>query len=394
VKNWEHPAFLSAADATYFNHTIVENTSPAQMTTLDVRTGKELWQYAASRQPWPYIFTNVGRLFLLDDKGVKEYAVAQPAESISDKQTQTELARAYLAKKDLKDAAVFAKKASDIDASYPPLVRVRAELLKAQGRGEQAAKELAQYAGLVGLDSKDGLRAVEELKQGYGLMWATPIGAPLAGEPVVVGDRVVSVGRGVERELAIVALNADSGETAWRFGAERFVASVVDGGGLWYAAGRLADGNAVELYRVDLRTGEQRPVASWRAAQHVDQAWIAAGSGKVFVAVTEGDLGKGLVTVGSAGFDMRSGARMSEKSYSAKVSAGKLELSFNLEKQEWVIEKKNSAAMPLIKSLWPPSGFRIQSNRLYAFTSEGLAYSTFYKEVEQTAPSARKSGNP
>jgi TolB-like protein/outer membrane protein assembly factor BamB len=376
VKSWEYPLSVAVDEAMYFNHAIVEATSPTQLTTLDVRTGKMLWQYAAARPP--FVFTTAGRLFLLDDKGAKEYAVDQPADAVSDKQTLTELARVYLEKRDLKQAELFAGKAGEIDASYPPLVLVRARMLKVQGNAVRAGKELAQYASLVGIGSKEGRRAIAELKQDHGLAWETEVGEAIAGEPVAVEDRVVSVGRAVERDLGIVALNAQSGAVAWSFGAERFAASVMDGRSLWYVSGRQSDGTSADLFRIDIRTGEGKLVASWRAREHVEPAWITTANGRVFVATASSDLEKGTLAVASECFDAKSGARVSEKSYSVKASAvelAHLDLIFNGAQQEWKVGRKNDPASPPERILWPPSSFRVQAGRFYAFTSDGLAYS-------------------
>src|SRR5262249_38200925 len=151
-KKWEYkPLVIPAETTTYFNGTLIVYTSPIQVTALDINTGKPVWQYAAT-QKRPSIFSTSGHLFVVEEKGVKEYRIGKTTEGVTDKETLTGLAQAYLAKGDRKQSELFVEKAAGIEANYPPLVLVRARLLKAQGNLGGAGKELARYARLVGLD--------------------------------------------------------------------------------------------------------------------------------------------------------------------------------------------------------------------------------------------------
>src|SRR5436853_30309 len=82
-KRWEYPSIDPQGEATYFNGVITVYTSPLQMSALDVRTGRLLWQYDATisgigGRP-PRVFTTAGRFFILGENGVKEYSIGKPA---------------------------------------------------------------------------------------------------------------------------------------------------------------------------------------------------------------------------------------------------------------------------------------------------------------------------
>jgi outer membrane protein assembly factor BamB len=323
TKKWEYPSVDPLAEATYFNGAIAVYTSRTRMSALDAVTGRTLWQYAGSSRP--YVFLSGGHFFIVDENGVKEHAMGNRSDTVTEKDTLTELARVCQAKGDLEQAQGFLKKASEIDANYPPIVLVRSRLLKAQGQREAAGKELARYAGLVGLDSKDGQQAVSEMKRDYGLLWESAISPDVAGDPMLIENRLVSVGRRVAHESAIVALDPVTGATVWQYTGERYVASLAVPPFLWYASSAQPDGTLVNLYRIDVRSGERKLVESRHSRSRVDQAWIVNDSGGVRV-VTEPPLETGV------------------------------------------------SAAPPRAALWATSAYLIQDNRLYAYTPDGHAY--------------------
>jgi tetratricopeptide (TPR) repeat protein len=335
AKKWEYPSVDPLAEATYFNGTVTVYTSPLQMSALDVVTGNVLWQYASARKPYVFMSArsasaiarspNESGFFIVEENGVKEYGVTPVSHRVTDKETLTELARAYQAKGDLDQARVFVDKASDIDANYPPLALLRGRLSKAQGRAEEAGRELARYASLIGLDSKEGQQTISELKRYYGLLWETAISPDVAGKPVVIGNRLVSVGRRVGHEVAIVALDAQTGAVVWNYTGERYVASVAAPPFLWYVTSSQADGTLVNVYRIDIQSGERKLMESRHSASRVDQAWIAYDSGRVRV-ITEPPL-----------------------------------------------ESKGNSIAPST-ALWTPLAFTLQSGYLYAYTADGYAY--------------------
>src|SRR5262249_53359269 len=161
-----------------------------------------------------------------------------------------------------------------------------------------------------------------EVKRDYGLLWESATGWNVAGEPVIVGDRLVSVGRSdtSAHESSIVGLNVETGAVVWRYNAERFAASTVAPGAvLWDVAGGQADAANVVLYRVDARTGERKKMAGWRAQGRVDQAWIAASAGRVFVAEASSEVSTGMLRVEVEALDAASGSRAWDKSHNLKL---------------------------------------------------------------------------
>src|SRR5262249_47662508 len=138
-KKWESPSGDTRMETTYFNGIITVYNSPVQMSALEVATGKRLWQVDGTRPP--LVYTNAGRFFVLEEHGAKEYAIRKPPKSITDKETLTELAKAYQAKGDPEQVRVFLDKASEIDPNYAPVSLVRSQLLKAQGNMNEAGRE-------------------------------------------------------------------------------------------------------------------------------------------------------------------------------------------------------------------------------------------------------------
>jgi outer membrane protein assembly factor BamB/TolB-like protein len=400
VKKWEHAPADPNHEATYFNGTILIYTSALQISALEAETGKTLWQVAGTKTPW--LYTSADRLFVLDDVGVKEYATGGAKQGgVTEKETLTELGRAYLAKKDLKSAPAFVEKALELDPNDPGATLVRARLFQAQGRAAEAGRQLARYASLVGLDSKEGQRTVGEMKREHGLVWESATGWSVAGEPMIVGDRLVSVGRAdpSTHESSIVGLNRQSGAVVWRYNEERFAASAIGTGGvLWYVAGAQADAASVALYRVDARTGERKQVANWRVPERVDQAWIAPVAKRIFVAETSSDVKTGMLRVDIECRDAASGTSLWMKGQNLKVSARDLgnpiqffaadgdAVTYAIGKETWTLRAGDGAVLTAVRvpkatrapvppmSLWPSSSFRMQDGRLYAFTADGRAY--------------------
>jgi hypothetical protein len=142
---------------------------------------------------------------------------------------------------------------------------------------------------------------------------------------VIIGNRLVSVGRRVDHEVAIVALDTETGAVVWSYGGERYLASVAAPPYVWYVSGSQADGTLVNLYRIDAHSGERQLMENRHSASRVDQAWIAYENGH------------------------------------ARVTT------------EPPLESKR-AQIPPRGALWPPSTFLTQSGRFYAYTSDGHAY--------------------
>src|SRR5262249_22093663 len=259
--------------------------------------------------------------------------------------------------------------------------------------------------------------------QDYRLQWQTAIDTDVAPDPVVVENVLVSAGRRTGSALHIEALRLDTGTMLWRYAAERFVASVVavyeNRPVLWQVSGDAANVAAAVLYRIDIRTGERKRVADWQAARRIEQAWIAYAAGRVFIATASPDLSAKTLQVHIDCFDAATGkhywhtAQDSPKATLPELlspvtlfSAQKDLLSFAMGSKRWTVRAENGAALPspagVLESehswrivddavaeefdpktgkvfakhaiLWRPSTFRIQNNRLYAFTADGLAY--------------------
>jgi outer membrane protein assembly factor BamB len=382
-KKWEYS--IAGGQATYFNGVITVYTSPLQLSALSAQSGKLLWKYDGSRTP--YVVTTANRFFILGEKGVKEYSVGRQSTGVTDKETLTELARAYLAKGDLEQAGSFLEKASNLDGNYPPAALVRARLLEAQRKTDDAGQELLRYAGLVGIDSTEGQRIMSELKRDYRFLWETTVGPNVAGDPVIIGNRLVSVGRRVARESQIIALDLQTGAPAWQHTAEVFVSSVAAVYDrrffLWYSSGVLGDESTVMLHRIDAASGEVEEMAKWRRKNHVDQAWIAYASGRIFVADRSG------LQVSVECFDAGTGARLWNKEH---TTTGKLfdlthpvgvfaaendSLTYSVGTQKFTVRAGDGSPLPPVTHSQVesrPSGFVTQNGHHYTFTGDGHAY--------------------
>jgi serine/threonine protein kinase/outer membrane protein assembly factor BamB len=407
-KRWEYQPVAPIGPVTYFGQTAILYNTLEQLSAVDVETGKVLWQYSGAGMP--AVLPSSGRLFIFDGNGIKENRITLAANAVTDKATLRELAQVYLTKRDLNQARIFADKASALDPDDPALVLLRARLWKAEGSASRAGKELARYVDLVGIDSKEGQSAIAELKRDYGLIWEAEVGRNVAGAPVMVGNRLVSVGRNVQDpkvlplERTIVALDPDTGGLAWRCTGERFLASVAvtDGGPyIWYAAGSQADTSSVLLYRVDVHSGERKQMASWRWIQRVDQAWIAYASGRIFVGTTSPEPGALVVQADVGSFDAASGKREWTHRETVKIglldsgspirvfAANETALTWSIGTQTWslrtsdgavlpkpiVADKSASSALSAAKNfLWLPSSSLVDGRKLFAFTPAGHAY--------------------
>jgi hypothetical protein len=379
-----------------------------------------MWDHTDSLQ----LVQTVGdRLFILDRDGMYEYSTGPGKESISDRQVFTALARLYLEKHELGTALEYAGKAAELDPNYPALALVRAHIYEPQKKTELAGIELAQYANLVGVDSKDGKQALAELTSAHQLQWQTAIDTNVAGAPLLIENRIVSVGRRTSDQLHLVALDANTGAIAWRWEASRFVASVAgtEGGKpvLWYASGDAKDYTAISMYRIDIRSGEREPILQWKKSTRIDQAWIAAAAGRLFVAsasanpslrtvdvdidavdvanhrilwpktvklvnATSQELNQP-VTVFAANTDALTYAVGSQRATLLATTGVPSNTAVNVDTQPsykiandtiaQVIDLKKGTILAKHSILWRPFQFRIETGTLYAFTLDGRAYS-------------------
>jgi hypothetical protein len=140
-------------------------------------------------------------------------------------------------------------------------------------------------------------------------------------------------------------------------------------------------------------------MANWRRPERVDQAWIAYASGRVYVAVVSPDFDAGTLKIGLDGFEAGSGKRLWAKNHDIKVNAVELKhliesftadkdsLTYSVGSQRWTVRSSDGTPLPAAPDfraaarpvapppfLWPPSGFRAQDRRLFAFTADGHAY--------------------
>jgi outer membrane protein assembly factor BamB len=409
TKNWEYPGVDMGPAVTFVDGAAVFYRSPLQISAIDTATGNQLWQYQGTGTTPPSVLSDSGRLFIIDDTGVKQYRTSGPATAVTEMTTLTELARTYRAKHDLNQARAFAAQASVLDPDYPPLVLLEARLSQAAGNAAESGRELARYADLVGLDSNDGRRTIDELKRDHGLLWVTQIGTDVAGEPVRIGERLVSIGRksaqdseGVPIDRTIMGLDPETGAIAWRFATERFIASVAvpePQPCIYYVAGSQADLNSFYLYRVDVRSGDRKQVAVWKGKQRIDQAWIAFVGSRIFVASVVPDINTHTVQVFVDAFDAASGMHAWTHNQTLKIgdrdagepirmfvardnlaaySAGGQ--TYALRVADGSLQPAPTWPMPAVESrarrdlLWPSSTTFIDGRRLFAFTAHGHAF--------------------
>jgi outer membrane protein assembly factor BamB len=235
-----------------------------------------------------------------------------------------------LAKGSVDEAGTFADQLGKLDPEYPPLLLVRAHLLNARKEPVEAARELAAYVSHVGWDSTSGRQAIEELKHNAGLVSAFSVDARVAGAPVIIGNKIVNVGRSAGGSAELVAVDLSGEGIIWRQPAERFMDVAADMSGnakrLWYLSGENDNPASVLLYRADIESGERHALARWVRPGAVTLAILAYASGRLFAATASPDLQSGRLRVAVDCFDARSGDRLWQKSH--EYSANPAEMRF------------------------------------------------------------------
>jgi outer membrane protein assembly factor BamB/Tfp pilus assembly protein PilF len=404
VVRWQIPWTNPTPDVSVFNNVLTASWRTivgSGLIALNFETGKTLWQYSS---PAPSLFTAADNLFVLEASAVKQYSTGTPSDGISEKQTLAKLAEVLLLQSDAAQSAPFVREALAIDNNYAPAVLVHARLLQAEGNKLAAGQELARYATLVGVSSRSGQDVMAELRRDYGLFWHTTIGTNVAGEPVSIGNSVVSVGHRIGLTSRIVALNRDTGSSVWERSADRFVASaatVFQGRPyLWYVSGLPKDLNTVVLNRVDVQSGASRELARWKNADRVNEAWLVYDAGRVFVATTSPDLQNSALGYSVTALDAGTGTMLWQNSTQTNTTLltlvrpvtvfsahdGALQYQIGEHRQtvngvdgkaiEAVVESgpKQSEVTPPSSALWQPASFTMVNDRVFIFTSDGTAY--------------------
>jgi hypothetical protein len=223
-------------------------------------------------------------------------------------------------------------------------------------------------------------------------------------------------------KLHLLALDSKTGRTVWRYAEDRFVASVLgaDPGNptLWYVAGDASDPNALTLRRIDVRSGDNKAVLTWRRPERIEQAWISAAPGRIFVATAFPNTVARTVDVGIDAIDITtarvvwtknigiSNATTSQMGQPISVFAAQnttLNYTIGSERATLLastgtaaitalavgaepahkvendiiaedIEPKTGRVLAKHPILWRPMTFRIEADRFYAFTEDGRAY--------------------
>jgi outer membrane protein assembly factor BamB/TolB-like protein len=356
---WEYPAGISRKDITVVKGVVMARTSETHISALDRDTGALLWQYSGTRQPG--MFLTDRSLFVIEDNGLKEYAIDQAPQSITSVSSQevlAELAGALAAKGNLQDATAFLEKARQFDPDYPPVRLLRSRLL-------HDGRELAAYAGLVGTDSQAGQLAEAELERDYGLLWhQTPQKSVSAfsGKPLMVAGRLITAGSALGRR-EVMAINPKTGEIIWRQPSERFSGVAVDGatGRLWHVSGDEQDQKAVVLYSLSIANGERKELARFRRPLAVMSASVSFVRGRICVLTVSPDLASKSQQIVVDCFTPE-GERLSSEPH--RVPEGTF-LTYVPPAVEAV------EGHPL---LWPASSVLVDGNAIYAFTPDGGAY--------------------
>jgi outer membrane protein assembly factor BamB len=404
IVRWQIPWTNPTSDICVFNNVLTASwkTPPSSgLIALDFETGKALWPAAS---PAPILFTAAENLYVVEASAIKQYSTGTPSDGISQKQTLAKLAEVLLQQNDAAQAAPFVREALAIDNTYAPAVLVHARLLQAEGNKSAAGQELARYATLVGVASRSAQDVMAELKRDFGLFWHTAIGTNVAGEPVWIGNWVVSAGRRLGQTSRIVALNADTGSRVWQRSANRFVASaaaVYQGRPyVWYVSGLEKDLNTAVLTRVDVQTGRSRELARWKNGERVNEAWLVVDGGRVFVATTSPDLENSTLGYSVTALDAVTGATLWQDNAQAKTTFVTLVrpvavfaahdgmLQYQIGEDRRAVNgldgraipafvestPKPSDATPLLSALWQPASFTATNDRVFVFTSDGTAY--------------------
>ena len=88
---------------------------------------------------------------------------------------------------------------------------------------------------------------------------------------------------------------------------ERFVATAVGSDNnkpLWHVSGAATDYAAIRLNRIDIASGDQKPIPIWRRPARIEQAWIAVASDRVLVGTAAANPVARTVDVGIDGIDL------------------------------------------------------------------------------------------
>ena len=313
-KRWMYPSTVPSSGALYFKGVVAARTSSTQITTLDAKTGELLWHHIG--QPTDAIHLTSNGFFIMDQAGIKEYAIdIVPPEDRrpSDKEVLTELAAALMAKGNQADARTYIEKAQAIDPDYPPL--------------RWLLGDFAAYADLVGRDTQQGRQAMAELKRKSGLVWSATMDGTVVGAPVMIGERIVNVGRLAAPGAHIVALDAANGQGAWRQPLEGVMDSVADDvGSLWYVSGQADDPSRLTLYRLNVESGERQELARWGRPFPVNAVHISYALNRLFVAALSVDLQSFALHLGVDGFDAASGAHLWQNRHDVTIAP--IELRF------------------------------------------------------------------
>jgi len=183
---------------------------------------------------------------------------------------------------------------------------------------------------------------------------------------MLLGNRLVSVGRRTGRESHILALNPATGAQLWRQKGERFVSSVAAvydrRSLLWYVTGRIfvagfsadLDQSSVQL-RIDcIEAGTGRPL--WKNLQSAKlTGFDLAHPLGMFVAQSDSLI----YSIGSEGWPLNA------------KNGSRVPTGIGLTVPDHSSEPKAQHA-----ALWPPSAFGVYSGRFYAFTEDGHAYAS------------------
>lgn len=322
-KSWEFPSRYPAKNVKVADGIVLARTAENEIVALDGENGAVLWRHNGPLVA-DGVFTTKSGVFIADESGVKQYSSGKPSGSVTDKQILLEAAAALLNKGDAEEAAVFlAKVEHEIDPASPQLRLLRARLSlaeeKAKGRPAplKAGVDLAAFTAASGLASEASRAVVADLKSGYGLLWVQAAEAILPGSPVRVGRWLVNLGPGNGANMQIMALNAETGEPAWRQSAQRFIDGVAQEGGtgkakpqVFYITGDNSDPTAVTLRRIDPATGEAIDLARWNRTQPVLLGRIALAAGRVFVLTLSSNAQTRLPEVAIDAFDAASGRQL------------------------------------------------------------------------------------
>jgi outer membrane protein assembly factor BamB/TolB-like protein len=389
-KLWVYPSTVPSTGAFYFKGVVVARTSSTQITTLDAKTGELLWQHTG--QPTDGIHLTSNGFFVVEEAGIKEYAIdiAPPEDRRpSDKEVLTELAGALMAKGNNAGARTYIEKVRAIDPDYPPL--------------RWLLGEFAAYADLVGRDTRQGQQAIAELKRKNGLVWSATMDGIVVGAPVMIGERVVNVGRLAAPGAGIVALDKSNGQTAWRQFSERVIDSVADDTGrFWYVSGQAADPSGLILYRLNVESGERQELARWSRPFPLNAVYISYALNRVFVAALSMDFQSSALHLGVDRFDAASGARLWKNSHDVTIAPTEIRapigiftplgenLVYSAGHEIWAVNGADGTVVDQrheVRSIGPnPRRTTLPEGPLYYVTDNGqiVAYDVARKQVTRS----------